>query len=575
MILLSYRAQKKYKPGKTVKIAPGIYDLAPVILNERPDSLPKAILDTMDTFRNVEDFLFVEPGAAIRENPKLLLDVKTFEVAAYVDKLGRCPAPPSRFDGVGRVGILTLFFRSTNGGRRVLARWAERLRLRGTGCPAEDLLYTLAEMKDVPFCYLPQTYSWVESTMRAFQTDAQPVIEHHRAVHAPPPPARSPREPASKPKPRPPEVLWVGHLYQYTGYGKANREILFRVANTINVRIDDAHLEPVYVDKALQVRLDAHKQVLVGPRAPLLRFMGPDHIAAGDRHRIVWTMMETSERVHPDMIARANKNFDELWTPTFWNLDVFRASGLRIPSRTMPLGVDTVMFQPRKRRKFPECRLASTGRRGLVARPDGFTALTIGLPGFRKGWDVIADAFESIFARNRSAHLVIGVTHAPAAWKEKVYRQFARYRANIWTLEGSFDESELAGIYSASDVYVSASRGEGFNMPALEATACGIPVVLPMNSAHPEVFPHAFFFNGEGTKTYPEGDWISDWYRGMLFTKFGRKSRASLAEILYDLSKGKNLDNRTMRARNTVIENFTWDIAAMNVSRRLLEVQPT
>lgn len=520
--------------------------------------------------------LFVEHGAKVRRSPAELIRMlgDGFDVAAYVTQVGTPSPVPRQFNGVGWVNLSTLVIRRTEAAERLLTRWTERNRV-ARGLEAQNLAISLAEMRDVRFLTLPPEWCWIEALMRPFHPASQPVVEHvipGSGVYTEIPERPGPQ----KPEPRPPEVLWVGHLYQYTGYGKANREILFRVANSLTVRIDDTHSEPVCVSEELRTRLDAHRTALVGPKAPLLRLMGPDHISATGRHRIVWTMQETSVRVHPDMVKRANENFDELWTPSRWNLDVFKESGLRLPGRVMPLGVNPLVYRPLKRSPLPPCRLISTGRRGLVASPKGITFLTIGLPGFRKGWDVAADAFELAFAKRRDVNLVIGLTHSPASWNQKVYRQFAKHRVPIWTLEGSFSEHALARIYSSVDAYVSASRGEGFNLPAMEAAACGIPVIVPDNTVHPEFFaPQAFIFRGDGEKVYPEGDWISDWYKGQLFTYFGRRSIRELASILEAVYEGgRAVRTRASALRKKIVSAYTWDRAADAVVERLLEVQP-
>jgi glycosyltransferase involved in cell wall biosynthesis len=189
---------------------------------------------------------------------------------------------------------------------------------------------------------------------------------------------------------------------------------------------------------------------------------------------------------------------------------------------------------------------------------------------------VIAEAAELAFQRRKNVHVVIALTHSPPGWNEKVYRQFARYKVPIWTLEGSFSEHEMSRIYSSSNAYVSASRGEGFNLPAAEAAACGLPVVLPDNTAHPEIFgPEAFLFKPDGLKTYPEGDWISDWYVGQLFSRFGKPSIRRLTEILEIVSRdGPGVRERAAALRSKIVGRYTWDAAAARVVERLLEVQP-
>ncbi len=528
-----------------------------------------------------DGFLFVASGGHVNSARVWeALRRADWDVAAYVDRIGSPPKAPGAFNGIGRVCLDVLLFRPTEAGKRVLARWANRNAVRD-GNEAVELAIALTET-GVRFLQLGRPWIWREADMRALEPGADPVVEFKEGKAAPVAVpkiselATAKKHEAPVQVKTPPGVLWVGHLYQYTGYGKANREILFRIANTLSVRIDDSHNEPVYVSEDLRKRLDVHKSVLVHPKAPLLRIMGPDHIVSNGRHRIVWTMQESSVRVHADMAKRANENFDELWTPTKWNMQVFKDSGVKIPMRIAPLGVDTSIFRTIRGCALPPCRLISTSRRGLVAVPKGFVFLTVGLPGFRKGWDVVADAMELAFSKKKNVNFVIGLTHSPPAWNEKVYKQFAKYKVPIWTLEGSFDEHELARVYNAVDAYVSASRGEGWNLPAMEAASCGIPVIVPNNTVHLELFgSDAFLFDGDGEKTYPEGDWISDWYKGMLFTDFRKPSIRRLAEILETVRSMRGyVVDKAFLLQERVRSKYTWDAAARLSVERLLEVQP-
>ena len=52
---------------------------------------------------------------------------------------------------------------------------------------------------------------------------------------------------------------------------------------------------------------------------------------------------------------------------------------------------------------------------------------------------------------------------------------------------GFVDDKELPYYYAASDLYVTASLWEGFNLPAAEAQACGKKVVAFDIGSHPEV----------------------------------------------------------------------------------------
>jgi glycosyltransferase involved in cell wall biosynthesis len=52
---------------------------------------------------------------------------------------------------------------------------------------------------------------------------------------------------------------------------------------------------------------------------------------------------------------------------------------------------------------------------------------------------------------------------------------------------GHVPQADLPALYSAADVFVFPSLYEGFGLPALEALACGTPVVASNVSALPEV----------------------------------------------------------------------------------------
>lgn len=59
----------------------------------------------------------------------------------------------------------------------------------------------------------------------------------------------------------------------------------------------------------------------------------------------------------------------------------------------------------------------------------------------------------------------------------------------VWP-PGFLAEDAMPKVYAAADVFLSVSTGEGFQYPAWEALACGVPLVVPNNSAR------SAWFNG-------------------------------------------------------------------------------
>lgn len=65
---------------------------------------------------------------------------------------------------------------------------------------------------------------------------------------------------------------------------------------------------------------------------------------------------------------------------------------------------------------------------------------------------------------------------------------------------GFIPQEQLAAVYSAADVLLAPSRGEGFCIPLIEAQACGTPVIVTDFSAQPELV-------GAGWKLPAQPDW--------------------------------------------------------------------
>ena len=111
-------------------------------------------------------------------------------------------------------------------------------------------------------------------------------------------------------------------------------------------------------------------------------------------------------------------------------------------------------------------------------------------------------------------------------------------------LTGFVSDEALACLYSAAVIVVQPSLAEGFGLPAVEAAACGAPVVLSDIPAHRETL-------GDDALFFPPGDPIvlAEWLQRLLGSDMLRRS---LAE----------------RARKQVAR-YTWDASA-EVLRSLL-----
>ena len=175
-------------------------------------------------------------------------------------------------------------------------------------------------------------------------------------------------------------------------------------------------------------------------------------------------------------------------TPSNWckrKLEGFGFHSDRID--VIPHGVDQALFFPITEEE------RQMSRRQLGFQEDEFVFLNLGGMMANKGVDLVLSAFAIVLKKYPNARLLL-----------KDMRQLYQYSTDhLFALinqnhPGLLTESVLAAIrvvgvnlpvnlmravYGAADVYVSPYRAEGFNLPVLEAMACGLPTLTTKGGA--------------------------------------------------------------------------------------------
>lgn len=95
-----------------------------------------------------------------------------------------------------------------------------------------------------------------------------------------------------------------------------------------------------------------------------------------------------------------------------------------------------------------------------------------------KGWKYLVDAINKLNSRDILV-AVFGCNDVPESHKA--------LKCQVEFLGRFTDESQLALIYQAVDVFVSPSLAESFGMTLLESSLCGTPIVAFNNTAIPEI----------------------------------------------------------------------------------------
>lgn len=147
----------------------------------------------------------------------------------------------------------------------------------------------------------------------------------------------------------------------------------------------------------------------------------------------------------------------------------------------VPLGVDTSVFYPVDR---DTARAAIFG--DLVPH-DSFVFGVVGRNQIRKRIDLSIKYFAKFVVESNANNAVLYIHAAPTGEKCCDVVSLVRYyglHGKVIFAEPSdgghgVDVSSMRNLYNAMDVYFTTTAGEGWGLCALEAMACGVPVVAP------------------------------------------------------------------------------------------------
>ena len=175
----------------------------------------------------------------------------------------------------------------------------------------------------------------------------------------------------------------------------------------------------------------------------------------------------------PATVAVLNASFRGVLAPSFFVARALQDSGVSLPIHVVGFAPDLADFQ-----SLP----------GPAATPSGTTHFLHVSSAFpRKGIDVLLAAYAQAFRATDPVRLVIKTFPNP---HNDVQAQIDALRRNdpghpaIDVIDADIDRPAMRQLYAQADAIVLPTRGEGFNIPAAEAMAAGIPLIVTGHGGH-------------------------------------------------------------------------------------------
>lgn len=268
--------------------------------------------------------------------------------------------------------------------------------------------------------------------------------------------------------------------------------------------------------------------------------------------KIAYNVWESTRQ--PDEFFNKLMEFDEIWVPSEWQRECTIEQGANPDKvKVVPEGVDVHTFYPETVDKLEEY---NDGR---------FKFLLMGRWDYRKSTKEIIETFLKTFSPDEPVDLVVSIDNM---WGEQMdgFKTTEERLANYGLTDPRIkiihfpSREDYIKYLKTGHVFVSCARSEGWNLPLIEAMACGTPSIYSECSAQME------FAKGKGLPVKVTGEKAAN------ENNYGRYTMSDLPGNYYepdfeDLSRVMRdaYENYEEHRGNSIVEsvelreNFSWE----------------
>jgi glycosyltransferase involved in cell wall biosynthesis/tetratricopeptide (TPR) repeat protein len=374
-------------------------------------------------------------------------------------------------------------------------------------------------------------------------------------------------------------LAWEGTQFAHHSLAHVNREICSRLLKSKSTELTLTPFEPDWFSPTDTPEWrDLADRIMAPTSRPVditVRHGYPPQFSAPPHGRLV--LMQPWEYGSPPAlwVEGIAATVEEVWCYSDYVKRVYLSGGVpESKLQIVPLGTDTKVYNPDA---LPYVFTDEPGAlRGLTNK---FVFLYAGGSIDRKGIDILLDAYARAFTALDDVALVIKDTCADTVYRTANFRDRILQMASdpngpmVVYLDAQLSSHRMAGVYTSADCCVQPYRGEGFCLTALEAMACGVPVVVPEGGATDDFveetvgwrLPAKHVNYGDGNV----GGWEctgDTWVLEIGVDDLARKLRAIAQNRDEASQKGTSAAKR-------VADAWTWDHTAAAVAKRLDALQ--
>ena len=285
------------------------------------------------------------------------------------------------------------------------------------------------------------------------------------------------------------------------------------------------------------------------------------------KYKILYTTIETNtlSKTFLDCIH----NYHEVWLTSDYSKKILNNYIKDRKTFVLPDSVNTELYQE------------DGHKYSFNPSLKGFIFVSVFGWSYRKGYDVLLKSYLQEFTSKDNVTLLIvaklNYKQNPQTIKEVIQKYIETYGGDcpplIVRFEKEIEEKNMPSLYRACDAFVLFTRGEGFGLPYIESSLCGLPVISTNWSAPTMYLNHqnSNLLEIDNLVKVQSGQIPVHYWDNLKMPSLSSLETIKNARKLlrYVFENHEKCKEKNIKLQNYIKENFSIDVVADKAKRRL------
>ena len=371
------------------------------------------------------------------------------------------------------------------------------------------------------------------------------------------------------------EVKIHGLFFDASGYGKVNRNLAVTLSKAgYKVKIDPVKSQN-QLDETELLKLSPLQNTRLSKNHILIDSVIPTFSSmSSGTCKILYSTIESYTVPQQFLDCCTSSHYNEIWLTSEFSCGVLQKYIKDIPIHWIPTGVDHELY-------------TENGPK-LNFKPNikDFVFISVFGWNYRKGYDVLLKAYLDEFSDKDNVSLLLvtryqGNTHRQSKEKikadiDEIMQEFPnKDLPHIVRYNNIIKEKDMPKLYRAADAFVLLSRGEGGGLPPLEASLCGLPVIMTNVSGQQMYLrkDNAYLVEMdklvEAQNEFKIHYWDNQQFPSLKSKEVHEQAKKAMRDVFENYKEAKQ---RNKKLQKLILNNFTWTHTANAASKRLQEI---